>query len=155
MKTLLKILLLTDIFNAMLWRLYLHTILTELNCHTLLVCGPITFILLTSSPSSLISCCSLINFCCGDSIFIPSSPTYRKIWICVLHTYLLTHFYKALFFLFFFQHFQLSARFCICLKSIKNVSCDARKPVFWFPTSSNTNRPVQSQKKARSLKFRI
>ena len=103
MKTLLKILLLTDIFNAMLWRLYLHTILTELNCHTLLVYGPITFILLTSSPSSLISCCSLINFCCGDSIFIPSSPTYRKIWICVKRTCLLLYFYLAIFLFFFFS----------------------------------------------------
>ena len=25
----------------------------------------------------------------------------------------------------------------------------------WFPTRSDTNRPVQSQKRARSLKFRI
>ena len=25
----------------------------------------------------------------------------------------------------------------------------------WFPTSSDTNRPVQAQKRARSLKFRI
>ena len=30
-----------------------------------------------------------------------------------------------------------------------------RKPAFWFPTWSNTNRVVQLQKMARSLKFRI
>ena len=33
------------------------------------------------------------------------------------------------------------------------MSRDARKPVFGFPTRSDTNRPVQSQKQARSLKF--
>ena len=30
-----------------------------------------------------------------------------------------------------------------------------RKPTFWFPTRSDTNRAVQSQKMARDLKFRI
>ena len=30
-----------------------------------------------------------------------------------------------------------------------------RKPTFWFPTWSDTNRAVQSQKMARGLKFRI
>ena len=30
-----------------------------------------------------------------------------------------------------------------------------RKPKLEFPTSSDTNRPVQTQKKARSLKFQI
>ena len=29
------------------------------------------------------------------------------------------------------------------------------KPTMWFPTRSETNRPVQAQKRARSLKFRI
>ena len=29
------------------------------------------------------------------------------------------------------------------------------KPTMWFPSSSDTNRPVQAQKRARSLKFRI
>ena len=29
------------------------------------------------------------------------------------------------------------------------------KPTMWFPTRSDTNRPVQAQKRARSLKFRI
>ena len=30
-----------------------------------------------------------------------------------------------------------------------------RKPTFWFPTWSDTNRAVQLQKMARGLKFRI
>ena len=30
-----------------------------------------------------------------------------------------------------------------------------RKPTIWVPTRSDTNRPVQAQKRARSLKFRI
>ena len=29
------------------------------------------------------------------------------------------------------------------------------KPRMWFPNRSDTNRPVQAQKRARSLKFRI
>ena len=29
------------------------------------------------------------------------------------------------------------------------------KPTMWFPSRSDTNRPVQSQKTARSMKFRI
>ena len=29
------------------------------------------------------------------------------------------------------------------------------KPTMWFPTRFDTNRPVQSQKRARSLKFWI
>ena len=29
------------------------------------------------------------------------------------------------------------------------------KPTIWFPNRSDTNRPVQLQKQARSLKFRI
>ena len=29
------------------------------------------------------------------------------------------------------------------------------KPSMWFPNRHDTNRPVQSQKRARSLKFRI
>ena len=29
------------------------------------------------------------------------------------------------------------------------------KPTMWFPNRSDTNQPVQSQKRARSLKFRI
>ena len=31
---------------------------------------------------------------------------------------------------------------------------NARKPVFGFPTRSDTNQPVHSQKEARGLKFR-
>ena len=30
-----------------------------------------------------------------------------------------------------------------------------RKPIFWFPTWSDTNQAVQLQKIARGLKFRI
>ena len=30
-----------------------------------------------------------------------------------------------------------------------------RNPTIWVPTRSDTNRPVQSQKQARSLKFQI
>ena len=29
------------------------------------------------------------------------------------------------------------------------------KPTMWFPNRSDTNRPVQAQKRARRLKFRI
>ena len=29
------------------------------------------------------------------------------------------------------------------------------KPTMWFPTRTDTNRPVQAQKRAISLKFRI
>ena len=29
------------------------------------------------------------------------------------------------------------------------------KPTMWFPNRSNTNRAVQAQKRAKSLKFRI
>ena len=29
------------------------------------------------------------------------------------------------------------------------------KPTMWFPNRSDTNRPVQAQERARSLKFRI
>ena len=36
-----------------------------------------------------------------------------------------------------------------------NMSRLVGKATMWFPTRFNTNRPVQSQKRARSLKFRI
>ena len=39
--------------------------------------------------------------------------------------------------------------------SLKNMSCLVGKPTMWFPNSSDTNRPVQAQKQARSLKFWI
>ena len=35
------------------------------------------------------------------------------------------------------------------------MSCDARKPVLGFPARSDTNRPVQSQKNVRILKFLV
>ena len=45
-----------------------------------------------------------------------------------------------------------------CWMSLDNwcgMSCNTRKPVFGFPTRADTNQPVQSKKKARSLKFCI
>ena len=36
-----------------------------------------------------------------------------------------------------------------------HLSCIVGKPIMWFPNRSDTNRPVQAQKRARSLKFRI
>ena len=39
---------------------------------------------------------------------------------------------------------------CLC-----HMSHLVGKPTMWFPNRSDTNRPVQSQKRARSLKFRI
>ena len=41
------------------------------------------------------------------------------------------------------------------INSNVNLSRPVRKPTMWFPTRPDTNRPVQSQKMARSLKFRI
>ena len=38
---------------------------------------------------------------------------------------------------------------------IPYLSRDTRKPVFGFPTRSDTNGPVQQKKMAGSLKFRI
>ena len=38
---------------------------------------------------------------------------------------------------------------------MNKLSRDSRNPVFGTSTWSDTNRPVQSQKQARSLKFRI
>ena len=35
------------------------------------------------------------------------------------------------------------------------LSLCVRKPTIWVSTGSNTNQPLQSQKQARSLKFRI
>ena len=37
----------------------------------------------------------------------------------------------------------------------KHMSCLVGKPTMWFPKRSDTNPPVQSQKRARILKFRI
>ena len=44
---------------------------------------------------------------------------------------------------------------CNSLSLLCNLSRDARKPVFGFPTGSDTNWPVQPQKMARCLKFWI
>ena len=41
------------------------------------------------------------------------------------------------------------------LNSISEMSLVVRKPVFGFPTRSDTNKAVQPQKIARGLKFRI
>ena len=38
---------------------------------------------------------------------------------------------------------------------VDKMSRVVRKPTFWFPTWSDTNQAVQSQKMARSLKFQI
>ena len=37
---------------------------------------------------------------------------------------------------------------------VYNLSRLVGKPTMWFPTRSDTNRAVQAQKQARSLKFR-
>ena len=37
----------------------------------------------------------------------------------------------------------------------KDMSRLVGKPTMWFPNRSDTNRPVQAQKRASSLKFRI
>ena len=37
--------------------------------------------------------------------------------------------------------------------NIQQLSRLVGKPTMWFPNRSDTNRPVQSQKRARSLKF--
>ena len=39
--------------------------------------------------------------------------------------------------------------------TLNNLSCLMRKLTMWFPNRSDTNQTVQSQKQARSLKFRI
>ena len=38
---------------------------------------------------------------------------------------------------------------------VTEINLCVRKPTIWLPTRSDTNRPVQSQKQARFLKFRI
>ena len=42
----------------------------------------------------------------------------------------------------------------LCYEKYKMSLC-VRKPTIWVPSRSGTNRPVQSQKQARSLKFWI
>ena len=44
---------------------------------------------------------------------------------------------------------------CVCQIVVKNMSRLVGKPTMWFPNRSDTNRPVQAQKTARSMKFRI
>ena len=46
-------------------------------------------------------------------------------------------------------YWQESGSACILLSRLVG------KPTMWFPNRSDTNRPVQAQKRARSLKFRI
>ena len=41
------------------------------------------------------------------------------------------------------------------VRVLRLTSSVMRKPTFWFPTRSDTNRAVQPQKMARGLKFRI
>ena len=41
------------------------------------------------------------------------------------------------------------------VKKQKNISHLVGKPTMWFPNRSDTDRPVQLQKQARSLNFRI
>ena len=41
------------------------------------------------------------------------------------------------------------------IDTYQHMSGIMRKPTFWFPTWSDTNQAVQSQKMARGLKFRI
>ena len=43
----------------------------------------------------------------------------------------------------------------ICHSGPQHLSRLVGKPTMWFPVRSDTNRPVQAQKRARSLKFRI
>ena len=54
----------------------------------------------------------------------------------------------------------LSEKFALQKPDGKNLidlymSLCVRKPTMWFPNRSDTNRPVQAQKRARSSKFRI
>ena len=42
---------------------------------------------------------------------------------------------------------------CTSIKYSHDMSRLVGKPTMWFPNRSDTNRPVQSQKRARSLKF--
>ena len=44
---------------------------------------------------------------------------------------------------------------CSKISFSKHLSCVMRKPTMWFLNRFDTNRAVQAQKMARSLKFRI
>ena len=65
-----------------------------------------------------------------------------------------------------FEFFQRNKRKSLKMPGKKSMDALTRKTVKilepprgktnnWFPNRSDTNRPVQSQKQARSLKFRI
>ena len=43
----------------------------------------------------------------------------------------------------------------IMMNIVQHTSHLVGKPTMWFPNRSDTNRPVQAQKRATSLKFRI
>ena len=54
------------------------------------------------------------------------------------------------------RHYTSIQIFALTLKgNAFDESACLRKPTMWFPNRSDTNRPVQAQKQARSLKFRI
>ena len=48
---------------------------------------------------------------------------------------------------------QNKKKTCLDFVPLFKMSPVVRKPTFWFSTRSDTNRAVQSQKMARSLKF--
>ena len=56
---------------------------------------------------------------------------------------------------FFFLSFRGLTTHQSILTLVYYPSLRRRKPTIWFLTRSNINRPVQSQKRARSLKFQI
>ena len=49
----------------------------------------------------------------------------------------------------------VSRKFRTFTVKFTQISHVMRKPMFWFPTWSDTNQAVQLQKMARGLKFRI
>ena len=49
----------------------------------------------------------------------------------------------------------ISAYGILCLDSNNDLTHVMKKPMFWFPTWSDTNPAAQLQKMARGLKFRI
>ena len=52
---------------------------------------------------------------------------------------------------------DLQGKECVILVAgtVYKMSRLVGKPTMWFPNRSDTNQPVQTQKRARSLKFRI
>ena len=53
------------------------------------------------------------------------------------------------------RHYSMVEAFSSNFRWTTKLSPVMRKPTFWFPTWSDTNRAVQLQKMARGLKFRI